>query len=289
MRLLGLLLLAASCALLPAQEPPAPAAAKQRREGFARTFFGLSAAPDPAAVERGQQLYVTNCGFCHGTNANGGNSGPDLVRSVLVLHDDGSGTQIGPVILNGRPAKGMPKFSMTDAQIKDIAAFLLGRSQAAVNRMEYKIQNVVTGDARAGQTYFESHCADCHSGAGDLAHIAGKYEPVDLQSRFLYPVTHTFPGMPGPPPNPRAQVTVSVTLPSGDSLSGVLEHVDDFSVSLTDSGGEHHSWLLEPENSAGTKRIKVELHDPLQRHQELLKQYTDRDMHDVLAYLETLK
>ena len=131
MRLPGLLLLA-SCALLPAQEPQASAAAKPRRDGFARTFFGLSAASDPAAVERGQQLNVTNCGFCHGTNANGGNSGPDLVRSVLVLHDEGLGTQIGQVILNGRPAKGMPKFNVTDAQVKDIAAFLLGRSQAAV-------------------------------------------------------------------------------------------------------------------------------------------------------------
>lgn len=289
-----IVLIAAGLTCLPAQEPQAPSAAKpastggQQRRAL-RNFFGLSAPPDPAAVERGQQLYVTNCGFCHGTNANGGNSGPDLVRSVLVLHDDGSGSQIGPVILNGRPAKGMPKFNMTEAQIKDIAAFLLGRTQAAANRMEYKIQNVVTGDSRAGQAYFQSRCTDCHSATGDLAHIAGKYQPVELQSRFLYPVTHNFPGMPGPPPDPRAQTTVTVTLPSGDSFSGALEDLDDFSVSLTDSAGEHHSWPLNPETATDATRIKVELHDPLQRHVELLKRYTDRDMHDTLAYLETLK
>jgi len=107
-------------------------------------FFGLAPSPDPLAVERGQQLFVARCGFCHGSTGKGGNNGPDLVRSVLVLHDEGSGTELGPVILQGRPAKGMPKFAMSEAQIKDIASFLLSLSHAAVNRGDYKILNVVT-------------------------------------------------------------------------------------------------------------------------------------------------
>ena len=279
-RLLGALIAAAALTGLPAQEPKAPAGRPKFREG-ARRFLGIGAAPDPAAVERGQKLYVPTCGFCHGTNATGGNSGPDLVRSVLVLHDEGSGAQIGPVILNGRPAKGMPKFSMTEAQIKDIAAFLLSRNQAAANRMEYKILNVVTGDPQAGEAYFNGHCARCHSATGDLAHIASRYEPVALQSRFLYPRTRTFPGMPAPPPDPRAQTTVTVTLASGQAYKGVLEHLDDFNVALKDSSGEYHSWALDG--------IQVDVHDPLKGHEELLKQYTDADMHNVLAYLETLK
>src|SRR5437868_7594033 len=91
------------------QSPPAPAPSRPPAGGFSmRNFLGLGAAPDPAAVERGQKLYVPTCGFCHGTNASGGNSGPDLVRSVLVLHDEGSGSKIGPVTVNGRPDKGMP-------------------------------------------------------------------------------------------------------------------------------------------------------------------------------------
>jgi len=275
-------ILLAMASMLAAQEPTAPA--RPAAGGFnVRNFLAIGAAPDPAAVERGQKLYVPSCGFCHGTNATGGNSGPDLVRSVLVLHDDGTGTQIGPVVLNGRPDKGMPKFSVTDAQIKDLAAFLLSRTQAAANRGDYKILNVVTGDARAGESYFSGHCAGCHSASGDLAHIASKFDPVALQSRFLYPVTRGLPGMPGPPPSPRARTTVTVTLPSGQSYAGALQYLDDFSVALKDSTGEYHSWAIDGSG------VKVTLHDPLKEHAELLKQYSDADMHNLLAYLETLK
>jgi cytochrome c oxidase cbb3-type subunit 3 len=283
-------------AFLSAQEPqaPPPAAAPKpattapdpqaQFRKMIRNFMALAPEPDAAAVDRGQQIFVASCAFCHGSNANGGNSGPDLVRSVLVLHDEGSGTQIGPVILNGRIDKGMPKFSMTPEQIKDIAAFLLSRNQAAANRSEYKIQNVVTGDPKTGEAYFGAHCASCHTAAGDLAHIAAKYDPVALQSRFLYPETRRYPGMGGPPPDPRGVTTVNVTLPSGEKFSGTLAQIDDFKVGLVDSTGAYHSWPLEDGN--GTH---VEIHDPLKGHEELLKQYTDADMHNLLAYLETLK
>ena len=264
---------------LRAQEPAA-----HPRVDIGRMFFGLNATPNPEAVDRGQKMFVANCGFCHGSNANGGNSGPDLVRSVLVLHDEGSGTQIGPVILNGRPDKGMPKFAFTESQVKDIAQFLLERGQSAVNRMNYKILDVNTGDAGTGRATFQQRCASCHSSEGDLAHIAAKYEPVALQSRFLYPVTHTFPGMPSAPVDPRSQVTVTVTVPGGKTYSGALKTIDDFSVSLIDSDGEYHSWPLSEES-----QIRVEVHAPLKGHEELLKQYTDADMHNILAYLETLK
>ncbi len=267
-----------------AEHPTNQATAPGRNPQVTRNFFGLGAAPDAVSAARGQTIFVTNCAFCHGSNANGGATGPDLVRSVLVLHDEGTGTQIGPVILNGRPEKGMPKFSFNEMQIKDIAQFLLARSQATANRMEYKILNVVTGDPKAGEAYFGSHCASCHSATGDLAHIAAKYDAATLQSRFLYPTTRRSFGAPGPPPDPRGQATATVTLPSGQSYSGTLEHRDDFSIALVDASGEYHSWLLDENNG-----IKVNIHDPLQGHEELLKQYTDSDMHNILAYLETLK
>ena len=266
-----------------AQEPAAPPR-PARAPDLGRVFFGLSTPPDPETAERGQKLFVANCGFCHGSNGNGGNSGPDLVRSVLVLHDEGSGTQIGPVILNGRPDKGMPKFALSESQVKDLAQFLLGRSQSAVNRMNYKILNVVTGNAESGRSTFQQRCSACHSAEGDLAHIATKYEPVALQSRFLYPIIRTYPGMPSAPVGPRSRVTVKVTLPSGNSYSGVLKAIDDFSVSLIDSDGEYHSWPLSEDS-----HIQVQIQDPLKGHEELLKQYKDADMHNILAYLETLK
>ena len=259
----------------------APTSADQE---IVRSFLAIGAPPDREAEKRGQSVFVSTCGFCHGTNATGGAQGPNLVRSTLVLHDQGTAKELGPVIHEGRPAKGMPAFpNLTDAQVHDIAQFLLGRTQAAANRADYKIQNIVTGDAKAGQSYFQSHCADCHSAAGDLAHIATKYEPVALQGRFLYPTNYNPYGM-GPPPDPRAQKHVTVTLPSGETYSGVLTHIDDFSVALRESSGTYRSWVYDDVNG-----IRVEVRDPLAQHLVLLRHYSDADMHNILAYLETLK
>lgn len=262
-------------------QAPAPATV----DDMARQFLAIGSAPDPAAVKRGQALFVSTCGFCHGSGANGGATGPDLVRSVIVLHDAGTGKEIGPVVHNGRPGKGMPAFpNLTEAQIQDIAAFLKSRHQAAANRMSYKILNIVTGDPKQGEQYFAAHCASCHSPTGDLAHIADKYEPVALQGRFLYPKTSRGFGPNPAPPDPREQKTVSVKLPSGQSYSGKLDKIDDFSVALTASNGEHHSWIFDED-----KGIEVQVTDPLKQHAELLHQYTDADMHNILAYLETMK
>jgi mono/diheme cytochrome c family protein len=253
------------------------------QEAF-RNFLAIGAPPDPAAVKRGHTLFVPNCGFCHGTNATGGAAAPSLVRSSVVLHDQGSGKEIGPVIHNGRPAKGMPAFpNFTDDQVHDIAAFLLSRTQAAANRMEYTIQNINTGDAKAGAAYFQAHCANCHSPEGDLAHIAQKFEPVALETRFLYPHSSNHLGE-GEPLDMRALKQVTVTLPNGESYSGVLMRVDDFSIALRESSGVYRSWVYDD-----AKGIRVQVRDPLEEHGKLLRQYSDADMHNILAYLETLK
>jgi cytochrome c oxidase cbb3-type subunit III len=245
-------------------------------------MMGRRPPQDPAAVARGKQVFVTNCAFCHGSAATGGEGGPDLVRSILVLHDE-KGNNIGPVVLNGRPGKGMPKFTLTQDQISDIAAFLHAQAEAKANRRDYKIQNVVTGDPKAGQAYFDRHCASCHSVTGDLAGVAKKYEPEALQSRFLYPKTFRSPGMPDAGPKP-VPTKVTVTLPSGESISGTLEHMDDFNVAMYDSQGVYHSWLR-----SRNPGLQVQVADPLEVHVQLLQQYTNSDMHNILAYLETLK
>ncbi|MGA2211981.1 MAG: c-type cytochrome [Bryobacteraceae bacterium] len=261
--------LAALClvtaALLSAQAPAPAAPARQRN------FLINRAVPDPAAVERGQKIFSANCGFCHGATAQGGDGGPDLVRSPLAL-DDERGDKIGPVILQGRSNKGMPAFHLPAEQIQDIAAFLRSRQQAAIDRNAYSILNIVTGDRQKGREYFNGagRCNTCHSPTGDLAGIAKKYDAVTLQSRFLYPRSAQL----------RPQVTV--TLAAGQTISGTLDYLDDFNVALRDTAGEYRSFSRDA-------RLKVEIQDPLAAHADLLKKYSDADMHNLLAYLETLK
>src|SRR5690348_4168425 len=98
-----------------------PSRSRQSSSGEStRLFLGLGPAPDSVAAALGEKLFGSNCAFCHGVKATGA-QGPDLVRSALVLHDE-KGELIGPVVLNGRPDKGMPSFpSFTQAQIYDIA------------------------------------------------------------------------------------------------------------------------------------------------------------------------
>src|ERR1035437_3261430 len=242
----------------------------QRGGQGTREFLGLGAPPDPVAAERGEKLYTPNCAFCHGAKANGA-EGPDLVRSPLVLHDE-KADLIGPLILQGRADRGMPAFpSMTAAQIFDVAQFLHMRVELAANRGLYKVQNVVVGDAKAGEAYFNANCEGCH--ASDLAHIATKFEPVDLQTAFLWPAAGRGRGA--------RSTKVTITAASGQTVAGTLKRIDDFDVSIYDGDGVYHSFPRD--------RVKVEIPDPLKGHRELLAKYSDADMHNLLAYLMTLK
>lgn len=237
-----------------------------------REFLGLGAPPDAEAAKRGEKLYGANCSFCHGAKASGGDTGPDLVRSALVLHDE-KGELIGPVVHNGRTSKGMPAFAaLTDTELYDLAQFLHMRVELAANRGTYKVMDVITGDPKAGEAYFRGSgkCVSCHSVTGDLAHIGSKLSPPDLQQTFLYP------GRDLGAPN------VKVALPSGELISGTLKRLDDFSVTLCDAKGEYRSIVLTP-------NVKVEVEDKLAAHRQLLNQYSDADMHNLTAYLATLK
>ncbi len=236
---------------------------------------------DAAAVERGKTTFVGACGFCHGSNAKGGEKGPDLLRSVLVL-DDENGNTIGPFILRGRPDKGMPRFPFTPQQIADIAAFLHDSIKNAIERDNYKILDIVTGDPRAGAAFFNGagHCNSCHSVTGDLKGIGARYEPVTLQGKFLQP---DYTWTEGTPPHLVSAISVTVTLPSGESFSGALEHYDDFNVALRDGNGAYRSFT----RANGVPR--VEIHNRLQAHVDLLSRYTDSDIHNLTAYLVSLK
>jgi cytochrome c oxidase cbb3-type subunit 3 len=254
---------ASSQANHPAGEPP------PTRIERGRQFLGLGPAADPEAAARGAKLFAQSCAFCHGPKATGG-EGPDLVRSSAVLHDE-HGSVISGIVSKGRPDRGMPAFpNFSPDQLRDLAEFLHSRVEAAANRFGYKLQNVVTGNADAGKVFFEQRCSSCHSPERDLAHIAHRFDPADLQAQFLYPAS-----------SPQTQPTVVVKHPDGSSDSGQLVSMDDFTVTIRDAASAVR--VLD------RKDVEVTIHDPLEAHRDLLAVYTNADMHNVLAYLETLQ
>ena len=269
-----LALLAAGAVCLYAQEPAAtpanPAAAV------------AGSKEDPAAVTRGGKAFATYCAGCHGATARGGPGAPDLVRSLLVL-DDEKGILIAPVIRDGRPDKGMPKLNLTEPQIADIVAWLHVQTYAAGHRTTYEFKDVLSGDPAKGKAYFNGAggCSSCHSATGDLAGVAGKHDPISLQSQWLLPRSPRRRG--GAKDSASTALTATVTLPSGETVSGKIEHIDDFTVSLRDSHNQYHSFTRNGDTP------KVEVRDPIQAHTDLLRKYTDADIHNVTAYLATLK
>jgi cytochrome c oxidase cbb3-type subunit III len=247
---------------------------------------GLSAATpgkdEQASAERGERVFASTCSFCHGAQARGGEGGPDLLRSVLVM-DDVQGDKIGPVVLNGRPERGMPKFAMTLEQISDIANFLHHSIEAAATvRNNYPSLNIVIGDPNAGESYFNGagKCNTCHSATGDLKGLGKKYDAVTLQDMIVMP--RKGPLQPEHVAVAQTRI-VTVTLRSGQSFQGELEHIDDFNVALRDSGGEYYSFM----RNGGVPVVVV--HDPLKAHSDMLTVYSDTEIHNLTAYLVTLK
>ncbi|MDP9170919.1 MAG: cytochrome c [Acidobacteriota bacterium] len=269
------ILLLGVAALSAAQEPEITVGGKASIGGSAAAIAGSK--ENPEAVARGGKLFEANCSGCHGLTAKGTNRAPDLIRSLLVL-DDEKGILIAPVIHNGRPAKGMPKFDLTEAQVSDIVAWLHVQTYAADHRATYVYLDVVTGDPKKGEAYFNGPggCKACHSPTGDLKGIASKYDPHALQNRWLQPRSVGRGGG-------KSASTVTVTLASGEKLTGTLDRLDDFNVAFHDAAGDYHSI-----NRNGDVP-KIEVHDPLRVHVDLLKKYTDADIHNLTAYLVTLK
>ena len=239
-------------------------------------------ASPPAAVEQiqaGRALFASQCGFCHGRDTAGGESGPDLTASALV-EQDAHGDKIGVVVRNGRPAKGMPAFgNVDDQQLAALVAFIHDRKANAKEgrRRTVDVADLQTGNAEAGMRYFNGAggCAKCHSPSGDLAGIGGKLQGLELLKRMLYRESERVAEP------TKATPTASVTLASGETVSGKLAYRDEFTIGLVDPSGWYRSWPAA--------QVKFTVMNPLEAHIEQLGKYTDEDMHDILAYLQTLR
>jgi mono/diheme cytochrome c family protein len=247
-----------------------------------------SAQPPPSAA-RGRQTFATNCAACHGPDGRGGVEGAtDLTRSPIVLPDDG-GMQLAAFLKVGRPERRMPAYTLTDAEVADLHAFVRsvvppgGRGGAG----RAIITAIVVGDAKAGEAHFNGAggCRACHSATGDFKGIGTRLTAAAIQGRLVLPRgTGGYPPSFNSPPDPKdAARTVTVRLPSGETVSGALMWITDFSVTLRDRSGARRTFARDGDVP------RVEVKDPLQWHLDHLRTLTDKDMHDLTAYLVTLK
>jgi cytochrome c oxidase cbb3-type subunit 3 len=271
-QLLAIAVLFASESLL-AQSPAAQNPAVVGQTPGAPKQLAPGAPPYPrVAVESGESLFQRECAFCHGADAAGGEAGPDLTRSKLV-GDDAQGSTIAPVVRSGRQSKGMPPFNLSNDEITTLVAFLHSQKTKVENqvggRRGVDTADLQTGNAEAGKQYFNGSgtCSSCHSPAGDLAGIASRIVGPQLEQRMLYPA------------NARSKITVK--LPNGQTVVGSLAYEDEFTVALRDAAGKYHSWSKE--------NVKYVIEAPVEAHVGLFGKYTDADIHNLMAYLQTLR
>jgi cytochrome c oxidase cbb3-type subunit 3 len=202
----------------------------------------------------------------------GGETGPDLTQSKLVLGDK-TGDKIAQVVREGRVEPKMPSFNFSGEEVASLVAFIRARIKAAADhpggRRGVSVADLQTGNVEKGEAYFNGAggCSKCHSPTGDLAGVATRFQGLQLEERMLYPRG--------------TQPKVTVTLPSGEKVEGVLAYQDEFTIGLRDAQGTYRSWR--------TDRVQFAVDAPAEAHVEQFPRYTDDDVHNLMAYLQTLK
>ena len=134
------------------------------------------------------------------------------------------------------------------------------------------------GNASEGKAYFATRCVACHSATGDLNGIASRiHDEKRLQDAWLAGETREDDD------DGAHTVNATVTLPTGEKVKGDLVHVDEFLVTVKLADGTQKTFRRTGDTPG------VEIHDPLKVHRDMLAEYSDKDIHDVTAYLATLK
>jgi cytochrome c oxidase cbb3-type subunit 3 len=246
---------------------------------------------DPVLIERGKALFTVNCVACHGSDLRGGvTGGPNLLRSQVVLSDE-HGEQIIPIVHGARAERGMPALPLPDDDVIAIAEYIhsvlaTAQRQGAPPPNAAPIPNAIVGDAAAGQVYFGANCSACHSPGGDLQGIGSRLpEGKALQNFWVSGGTFGAGGrrgrgaasMEGKVP------TATAISPGGERLEGMIVRMDNFLVTIRQSDGSLRTIRRDD------PRMKIDIKEPLDAHRRLLATLTDKDMHDVTAYLATLK
>jgi mono/diheme cytochrome c family protein len=228
-------------------------------------------------LSAGRAAFVSNCGFCHGTNALGTGAGPDLSGSSLLKAPAGLNNSLAQFLKTGRPAKGMPAFASLDSeQVSAIGLFL----EQQIHATRTPQLSILVGNAPRGSGYFDLHCRSCHVGGRDLAGIGARYDEKTLQARIVNPRAR---GTTQAPPPKNVAIAVDVQSKEGTKTQGELIAITDFFVTLRETSGARRTFQREGDEP------RVTVHDPLKAHWDLVKQYRDEDLHDLTAYLATMK
>lgn len=255
-----------------AQQKPNQNITTDQRAAATRAFLGLSPEPDKAAAKRGEPLFQRNCAFCHGQQARGA-TGSSLITSDEVLGDN-HGEHLVPFLRKGRPQNGMPAFAtMSKDQLRDISEYLHLLVEDVANRGTYHVLNILVGNAAEGRAYVTAHCTSCHT-AETFAHIASQFHsPEQLQRGWIWPTRDQDGSL---------STTATVRTSDGRVTVGRVTQVSDFHITLVNNAGLAHVIDLKP-------GVEVQIKDPLAAHHELIMTLTNNDMHNVTAYMETLR
>lgn len=246
---------------------------------------GQKRAPeDPAAVKRGKTLFEVNCRGCHGADLRGGDmGGPNLLRSPVALTDQ-HGELIVPIIQGSRQKMGMPAIDISEADAQAVAAYVrtvIGAigGQGKPPSEGHVDPSILVGNVSEGKSYFDTKCSSCHSAAGDMKAFVDRIKDQKrMQSTWVEGGRETGEI------SAKRTPTADVTLASGEKISGLVMQIDEFLITLRLADGRERSVA----RTSATEPA-VTIHDPMQKHREMLLEYTDKDIHDVTAYLETLK
>jgi len=280
-----------------APQTPPPAGRGGRGQGGGRGMATFPAQQrqlaDPEVLAKGKQLFTTNCISCHGADLRGGvTGGPNLLRSAVVLMDE-HGELILPIVHGARAERGMPPLPIPDPDVVAIAEYIhsvvaSSRGQGAPPESETPPPNALVGDAKPGEVYFNANCTSCHSPTGDLAGIGTRIdEAKNLQNYWVVGGGGGGRGGRGGGSasgnTDRRKVTATVTMANGEKVQGQVLRLDNFFVTLLLDDGRQRTIRREGDLP------KVDVKDPLEFHKKLPGILTDKDMHDVTAYLATLK
>jgi len=252
---------------------------------LAAVLDGVAQDNSSAIDKIGAQVYSVNCALCHGDKREGNLPAiPSLIGVVKRLDDSRLTEQIvhGQGRMPAFPNLGkdevvavvhflhiadMESLSATPSKMTEIQTETVPVAEG--RRREVDVADLQTGNLEAGKAFFNgaAGCSGCHSATGNLAGVATKYKGLQLEQRMLVPRD--------------VKSKATVTLPGGKVVTGTLVYQDEFTLALRDADGVYHSW------SRSSVQSKIEL--PTQAHIDLLPKYTDDDVHNLMAYLQTMR